>query len=137
MSCAQKQLESARRYRERHPERVKQIKKRWVARNPEKVRAQKERERLRNGEKIRERVRQWGRKRAGLPPAARPCPAACELCGAAPTRKALHLDHDHVTGAFRGWLCTKCNAALGFANDSPALLRAMAAYLERNGAVLS
>ena len=28
------------------------------------------------------------------------------------------LDHDHKTGNFRGWICNKCNSALGFFEDN-------------------
>jgi hypothetical protein len=35
----------------------------------------------------------------------------CEICGA---RKMLMFDHDHKTGAFRGWLCRPCNSRLGW-----------------------
>ncbi len=43
-----------------------------------------------------------------LPKATRPRPEFCELCGQKPPvgRKILHLDHDHKTGLFRGWLET-------------------------------
>jgi len=53
----------------------------------------------------------------------------CEACGrlAAP----LHLDHDHATGAVRGWLCGPCNRALGLLQDSPERCRQLAAYMER------
>lgn len=45
--------------------------------------------------------------------------------------RRLAVDHCHMTGAVRGLLCTRCNYALGQARDNPALLRAMANYLER------
>lgn len=35
----------------------------------------------------------------------------CELCGVV---KNLQLDHDHETGEIRGWLCNRCNIALGW-----------------------
>jgi len=44
--------------------------------------------------------------------------------------KRLHVDHDHVTGAYRGLLCHPCNGALGQINDDPAILRALAEYIE-------
>lgn len=34
----------------------------------------------------------------------------------------LHLDHDHETGNFRGWLCYHCNNILGRAKDSEEIL---------------
>lgn len=55
---------------------------------------------------------------------------ACEVCGV--ILKQRFWDHDHATGDFRGWLCNGCNAALGFARDNPATLRALATYLERH-----
>lgn len=43
----------------------------------------------------------------------------------------MHVDHDHNTGHIRGILCQACNVTLGKMNDSPELLRAAAAYLEK------
>lgn len=46
------------------------------------------------------------------------------------TGRAFHVDHCHQTGRIRGLLCQACNTSLGKFKDSPALLRAAAAYLE-------
>ena len=35
----------------------------------------------------------------------------------------VNLDHSHVDGKIRGWLCRKCNTALGTFDDSPTILR--------------
>src|SRR6266567_8123407 len=39
----------------------------------------------------------------------RPVDGCCECCSR-PT-KLFRLDHDHVTGRFRGWVCNPCNLA--------------------------
>lgn len=39
------------------------------------------------------------------------------------------VDHSHATGAVRGVLCRKCNAALGMLEDSPANLERAIEYL--------
>ena len=74
-------------------------------------------------------------KYAGIPDR----PLICEVCNNPETSKGpkgdikfLALDHDHVTGKFRGWLCQCCNMALGNARDNPKLLRDLADYLEKN-----
>lgn len=43
----------------------------------------------------------------------------------------LAVDHDHTTGAVRGFLCYRCNTILGRASDNPDLLRRAADYLDR------
>jgi hypothetical protein len=79
----------------------------------------------------REHILMLDRARRGLPKPTRPRPDTCECCGAPPGKQALALDHCHTTGAFRGWLCSSCNTALGKLGDNKAgLLRALA-YLER------
>ena len=52
----------------------------------------------------------------------------CLLCR---ERKPEHVDHDHVTGAVRGVLCSCCNQGLGNFRDNVAFVRAAADYLER------
>lgn len=64
----------------------------------------------------------------------RPRPQLCEVCGCqSGDGRSLHLDHDHATGLFRGWLCNHCNLALGHAMDDPGRLRLLAEYLELSG----
>jgi hypothetical protein len=45
-----------------------------------------------------------------------PVPMTCDCCKK-PTQK-FHLDHDHNTGKFRGWLCVNCNLAIGKLGDT-------------------
>lgn len=57
----------------------------------------------------------------------------CAICGKHQSEfsKALHVDHDHITGKIRGLLCQKCNHGIGLFNDSVELLRIAASYLEK------
>lgn len=52
----------------------------------------------------------------------------CDLCS---EYGIIFLDHDHKTEARRGFLCSRCNFALGGFKDSPELLQKAAAYLIR------
>jgi len=51
----------------------------------------------------------------------------CAICKVAP---AVHVDHDHATGAVRALLCFNCNGGLGQFRDDPHVLRAAAEYVE-------
>jgi hypothetical protein len=60
----------------------------------------------------------------------------CAICGGDrfdKRRKALGVDHDHLTGVVRGLLCRSCNLAIGLLRDDPALLRAALDYLAVHG----
>lgn len=63
--------------------------------------------------------------------AGRPRPEFCECCGGPETAKGkvINFDHNHRTGAFRGWLCSSCNKILGLAKDDPTRLMKLATYL--------
>jgi Recombination endonuclease VII len=66
-----------------------------------------------------------------------PTSGLCECCGEPPEGRVnntakLMFEHCHVTNTFRGWVCHWCNKMLADAKDSPARLRAGAAYLERH-----
>ena len=44
-------------------------------------------------------------------------------------RSPWSLDHDHLTGEFRGYLCNTCNVGLGMLQDCPVVLDKAIAYL--------
>lgn len=48
---------------------------------------------------------------------------------------SMHLDHDHRTGAIRGFLCVDCNHGLGKLRDSPDLLLRALVYLRQHRVV--
>lgn len=77
-------------------------------------------------------LRSYDRRSRGLPDPTRPAPSQCEGCLTDRHSMALCVDHDHTTGAFRGWLCRQCNLAVGNARDSPRTLLKLADYLLAN-----
>lgn len=54
----------------------------------------------------------------------------CAICRDSEQRRALAVDHDHVTGQVRGLLCDRCNPMLGYARDSIPVLEAAIKYLK-------
>jgi Recombination endonuclease VII len=48
--------------------------------------------------------------------------------------KHTHLDHDHKTKKVRGFLCSKCNQAIGFVRDNPVIADRIATYLRGHSA---
>jgi len=78
-------------------------------------------------------ARIWRRRSAGLPEPTREEPTFCECCGRKSTRGSLCLDHCHVTHTFRGWLCDRCNRALGLLGDDVDTVCRLAQYLQQAG----
>lgn len=72
------------------------------------------------------------RRARGIPEPTRSEPGFCENCGSVPkSGTSLAIDHCHDSGKFRGWLCHRCNMAIGtLGDDIPSLERAIA-YLRR------
>lgn len=62
--------------------------------------------------------------------AGRQRPSVCDICRE--TSGKICFDHNHATGEFRGWLCDRCNRALGLVRDNAPLLRRLARYLEKS-----
>lgn len=59
----------------------------------------------------------------------------CWICGRT-TKRRLHVEHDHKTGAIRGLACWPCNKGLQTFADDSVRLRAAARYLESDEADL-
>ncbi len=56
----------------------------------------------------------------------------CECCGILEfnCKRRLSLDHNHLTGKFRGFLCNDCNQAVGNVKDSAEIALMVASYLK-------
>lgn len=93
----------------------------WRKANPERAR---EHQRKHSEKKT---LRGW--KRQGLPTPTRARAERCEICNELPKKRALALDHCHETGIFRGWLCHRCNIAIGLFKDRPRFLLLAFQYL--------
>jgi hypothetical protein len=56
----------------------------------------------------------------------------CEICGKPPEKgKILNCDHNHQTGEYRGYLCTKCNVGLGNLGDTEECIEKTLKYLKK------
>lgn len=79
-------------------------------------------------------MKAMSRRYHGLPEPTRPEPDNCECCGLVFEKTGMNvpcLDHCHETGAFRGWLCFRCNTAIGKLGDNLAGLERAIAYLRK------
>lgn len=90
--------------------------------------------------KARERAGRWykdhpnaHRRRNGLPEPLWQSPETCECCGrpARNLKRVLALDHNHINGKFRGWLCGWCNRGIGFLGDNIQGVHCALLYLQR------
>lgn len=102
--------------------------------------------RAKNADKMREYHREYKRKQRKQQPelsahysakwrerdATRPRPFMCEICD---KPGKVVWDHCHKTGLFRGWVCLKCNTALGLVDDCHDRMQRMMKYLDRFQAV--
>ena len=103
----------------------------WCAENPEQYKASKTKWLAENPEKAKQYKTKYNHRVRRLPKPTRPCPELCECCGGPPNGTGkLHLDHCHVTGLFRGWLCMRCNVGLGGFGDTLMGVKMAVKYLE-------
>jgi hypothetical protein len=107
----------------------------YRAKNPEKHREAGRRHTAKNPGRSWDLLQRQQEAKAGRPRATH-----CEICnvkdsgrGATTGTKGnrIAFDHCHKTGAFRGWICSNCNKALGLVKDNTDLLRKMIEYLEQ------
>ena len=59
----------------------------------------------------------------------RPQEITCPICKKYVTGSKINMDHDHNTGKFRGFLCSRCNKGLGFFCENTRTLRYAIKYL--------
>lgn len=148
----QNKLRSKRKLRAADPQRFKDALNEWRTRDPEKTRAQSRKDNnkayKRHPEKIKARVKKFAAenplkikaynlKRYGLSleqfqemlVAQNNC---CLGCNTSFDAVRACVDHSHdETKRVRGLLCSKCNTALGFVNDSSSILYALIEYLKK------
>ena len=63
----------------------------------------------------------------------RPIQNICNICKNPESHKqrSLALDHDHITGKVRGFLCTNCNLGMGLFKDNIEILNNAIEYLTK------
>jgi hypothetical protein len=118
-----------RKYREANRDRINTQQRAWRDANPDKCR--KYRDAQKENAQAQRRENSIGKGAAGH--FAQQLAKQNELCAicSRPLDKGwhTHLDHNHVTGQFRGILCRFCNTGLGFFSDSVDTMQKAIDYL--------
>jgi hypothetical protein len=134
-----KQAAAAKRYAERHPERVSKQKAEWYEKNREKTLTRVAQWRKENpeGEFNAYLKRKYGLTREVYDLLLVKQGGKCGICGGPPVGKSrkgkahtrFDVDHCHKTGRVRGFLCHPCNVLLGQARDRVEVLEAAILWL--------
>jgi hypothetical protein len=117
-----------------NPDAAKERARLWQQENPERHRANQRARRQRPEVKAREREGHLRRKFQLTAEQYEEMLSAqrgvCAICGREPKPgKALHVDHNHETGAVRGLVCFSCNSALGNLHEDEQRISALLTYL--------
>lgn len=135
-------------FRESHKEELAAAIKEWRCRNAEHVKEYSARWQSENSERYKESKRQWNernkehnaamqlsRRRREMGLTEKDLEdlfdrqgGACAICNA-PLTANTHLDHCHLTGRVRGFLCSACNLGLGKFKDDVAALHQAILYI--------
>jgi hypothetical protein len=117
----ERQREYQRKFRDNNREHIREYRRNWAAKNPRKI--------------LDKSLRHlYGMTLEAYEILLAEQGGVCASCSGPPTTHGrLVVDHDHRTGAIRGLVCHHCNAAIGYAGDSPKRLEAAAAYLRKRG----
>jgi hypothetical protein len=91
---------------------------------PEARRAYRKKNRARILQRV--RIRKYGISLEELRGLEQEADGKCMICR---RKRPLVLDHNHKTDEWRGLICRKCNAAIGFLDDNPKLVVKAARYL--------
>lgn len=110
-------------YRERNPEKIKQIRKTSNERH------------LTPTKKFNYRLRSvYNLSRAEFDNLYDKQKGKCKLCRKKiKVSKSVHIDHNHKNGKIRGLLCSKCNLGLGHFQDNAEVLLRASKYILNNG----
>jgi Recombination endonuclease VII len=107
----------------------------WKRRNPRKAYAAMKRWIKRHPGKQAILARNWKLKQFGLLP--KDEKARCEPCGDLFVNSKrctrMFIDHCHKTNKFRGFLCMRCNMALGYLQDDPKRILKLLSYIQMRG----
>ncbi|MDP2174343.1 MAG: endonuclease domain-containing protein [Bacteroidota bacterium] len=60
------------------------------------------------------------------------CPI-CLKCFIREHKNDVVLDHSHIDGSIRGWLCSSCNTSIGKFNDDPEVLQRGIDWIKNGG----
>lgn len=114
------QREQSRRYRQKHPEKVRAANARLWGRNKDKYLAKQRAYYQENKEYIKDRTRwyqiekEFGLSQQEYLALLAEQDSVCAMCDKPdPSNRHLAVDHDHTTGEVRGLLCFPCNTFLG------------------------
>jgi hypothetical protein len=121
--------EISRRYRERHPEKMKEAQKKYRDANKQYMSERQRKYQLRDKYGITDEdynnmfISQDGK---------------CAICGTSDQTgkwQRFGVDHCHKTGKVRALLCNECNRGMGLLKDNAELLRKAADYLDSHKVV--
>lgn len=135
----EKQAAAAKRYTEKHPDRVREQKADWYERNRQRSldRVAKWRKENPEAEFNGHLRRKYGITREQYNAMLEKQCGKCAICGGSPVGRVkgrpatrFDVDHDHETKAVRGLVCHPCNVMLGQARDRIEVLQAAIFYLQ-------
>ena len=115
------------RWRKNNPEKVKKLRRAWYTKYPLKVKKMR----------LIKTLKDLGMKKDDYNKIYDRCQGVCESCGKKNYHKLyerLCLDHWHDTGKFRGYLCHRCNSALGMLGDSKTNVLLLLNYITKKEA---
>lgn len=55
----------------------------------------------------------------------------CDICGKVHPQGRLHVDHCHTTGKVRGFLCSRCNTAIGLLKENVDVMKKALYYVRQ------